>query len=233
MLNYDAALQEKIAALETTGRDTIPAEEVREVLNGIKASLQGEGMQGGDFSTLYKELGELARFINEAKKELQTSDTGKLADTDIPDASNQLDAIVQMTEEATDKIMDNCERLQAFHSTIRERLMAEGSASINADIMAGVDDALNDAQTSITHIFEACNFQDITGQRIQKVVKVLREIERHVLRMVVVFGLSHKENLDEETRHELEEDVELLNGPALEGQGLEQDDVDDLLEKLL
>lgn len=233
MLNYDAALQEKIAALETTDRDVVPVEEVREILTGIKNMLHAEGLQGGDFATLYKELGELARFINEAKKEMQDNEAGKLTDEDIPDASNQLDAIVQMTEEATDKIMDNCERLQAFHSTIRERLMAEGAAGINADILAGVDDALNDAQTSITHIFEACNFQDITGQRIQKVVKVLREIERHVLRMVVVFGLSHKENLDEETRHELEEDVELLNGPALSGQGLEQDDVDDLLDKLL
>jgi chemotaxis regulatin CheY-phosphate phosphatase CheZ len=65
-------------------------------------------------------------------------------------------------------------------------------------------------------------------------VKALQEIERQVLRMVVVFGLvENQSKLDEATKQELTEDAALLQGPQLAGQGLEQDDIDAILAKLL
>jgi chemotaxis protein CheZ len=77
-------------------------------------------------------------------------------------------------------------------------------------------------------IFEACSFQDITGQRISKVVGTLREIEGAVDKLLNLFGPGDADPLPEmeDTRSE---DEQLLNGPQLDGQGVSQDDIDKLL----
>ena len=225
-------LEERIALLESTKNgDMIPGEQVRELIDAVKGMF-GQG-QLGQNAQIYHEIGALAKFINGAKKELQDVHESQIADKEIPNATNQLDAIIAMTEAATGRIMDECDRLGTFHADLRERLIAM-DPPLDPDALAGVDDSLNEAETSITRIYEACNFQDVTGQRIQKVVRALQEIERQVLRMVVVFGLMQNgESLDAQTREELEQDAALLEGPQLAGQGLEQDDIDALLSKLL
>ncbi len=231
MNNPAMTLEQRISLLESLQKgDMVPAEQVRELVDAVR------GMFGKDMersNQLYQEIGELAKFINNAKKELQEVQTSQIADKEIPNATTQLDAIIQMTETATGRIMDECDRLGMFHADLRERLLAM-DPPLDPNAMAGVDDGLSEAAASITKIYEACNFQDITGQRIQKVVGALQEIERQVLRMVVVFGLIQNESsLDEETKAELKQDAELLEGPQLAGQGLEQDDIDALLSKLL
>jgi chemotaxis protein CheZ len=229
------SLMERIALLEQSQQgEMIPAEEVWKLLDSVK-EMFGETTSGvhGHSSELYKELGELAKFINSAKKELQEVKASNIADEHLPNATNHLDAIVQMTEQATGRIMDECDQVTNFHNDVKERLLS-ADPQIDPNILMGVDDALNQAQTSVTHIYEACNFQDITVQRIQKVVKALQEIERQVLRMVVVFGLvENQSKLDDATKQELTEDMALLQGPQLAGQGLEQDDIDAILSKLL
>ena len=227
------SLSQRIAALEAaqTG-DMVPAEQVRELVAAVK-DMFGQSGSTTTNEKLYQELGELAKYINNAKKELQEVKSSNIADEALPTATNQLDAIVQMTEQATGRIMDECDRVTMFHNDMRERLI-NMDPPLEPDALAGVDDAMNEAAASITHIYEACNFQDITVQRVQKVVKALQEIERQVLRMVVVFGLmENKHNLDAATTAELQEDAVLLNGPQLNGQGLDQDEIDSILSKLL
>ena len=228
-------LEQRIAALESqtsSGQDSVPAQDVIALVAAVKDMFGQESRVNN--GNLYHEIGELAKFINTAKKELREVQGTSLAEKEIPHASNQLDAIVQMTEAATGRIMDECESLNTSLETVRDRLLSI-DPPIDPDAMSSMDAALTDAAAGITKIFEACNFQDITGQRIQKVVKALQEIERQVLRMVVVFGLAAKEGkLDDATKAELNEDMELLQGPSLPGQGgLEQDDIDDILAKLL
>lgn len=229
-------LSQRIAALEAAQHgDMVPAEQVRELVAAVKEMFgQEDGSQGNATTEkLYQELGELARYINNAKKELQEVKSSNIADEHLPSATNQLDAIVHMTEQATSKIMDECDRVTMFHNDMRERLI-NMDPPLEPDALAGVDDSINEAAASITRVYEACNFQDITVQRVQKVVRALQEIERQVLRMVVVFGLMENKNqLDAETQAELQEDAALLNGPQLSGQGLDQDEIDSILAKLL
>ncbi len=226
-------LQSQIAAIEATEGDNIPKEQVKNLIQSVRGMF-GDHFKETDLKDdlLFQELGELAKFINSAKKELKQVSSSQITDKEIPQASDQLDEIVKMTEEATGTIMDQCERVQSIHQNVRDRLLAM-DPPLDPDAMAGVDDSIIDAETSVTHIYEACNFQDITGQRIQKVIKALQEIERQVLRMVVVFGLSHNEELDEDRKKELEEDAAILTGPSLTGTGLDQDDIDDILDTLL
>ena len=230
-------LMERIAALQAAQQgDMVPASQVWDLVAAVKSMFGQEDDDGTHTKSsvqLYQELGELAKFINQAKKELTEVATGDVAMSHLPNATNQLDAIVAMTEQATSQIMDECDGLTMFHNDLREKLLAM-DPPLDPDALAGIDDALTNAQTSITKVYEACNFQDITSQRIQKVVKALHEIERQVLRMVVVFGLQEREgDLDADTKAMLQEDAALLNGPALAGQGLEQDDIDAILSKLL
>ena len=81
-------------------------------------------------------------------------------------------------------------------------------------------------------IFEACSFQDITGQRIAKVVETLQHIEARVARFADVMqakDLSGFLDERERARNERKEKL-LLNGPQLAGEGIEQAEVDSLLD---
>ena len=229
-------LQDQLDALEDIKGDSVPADDVRAFVRLVKEFFAGHfGAASGEAfdPRLYGELGELAKFINAARKELADVSPGMLQQEQLPEASDQLDEIVKTTELATHKIMDACEQLQNVNARIQDRLMTI-DPPLDPDVAASIEDALLEAGSHVTNIYEACNFQDITGQRIQKIIKVLREIERQVFRMVIVFGLRNKgEALKETDRSALENDAALLNGPQKDGEGLDQDDVDDILAKLL
>jgi hypothetical protein len=82
-----------------------------------------------------------------------------------------------------------------------------------------------------TEIFTACSFQDITGQRITKVVNTLRYIDQRVNAMVEIWGVENlpsarpRPDANVDTR----QNAHLLNGPAMPGQGRTQDEIDALL----
>lgn len=230
-------LQDQLDALGDIKGDSVPAEDVRAFVHLVKeffAGHFGPTPEGDAFDPrLYGELGELAKFINAARKELADVSPGMLQNEQLPEASDQLDEIVKTTEAATQRIMDACEQLQGVSARLRDRMMII-DPPLDPDVAASMEDALQEADSHVISIYEACNFQDITGQRIQKIIKVLREIERQVFRMVIVFGLRNKgEGLEAADRDALENEAALLNGPQKEGEGLDQDDVDDILSKLL
>lgn len=225
-------VQDHISKLEGSEEEYVPMEQVRELISAVKALFEG------DFSKvdleLYGELGELAKYINNAKKGLQEFQPHSLSDEKLPEASDQLAAIVSTTEEATRKIMDSCDDINATHERVRDRLISMEPA-LDPDALASIEDSLMEAQTSSMQIYEACTFQDLTGQRIQKIVETLKEVERQVLRMIIIFGLNNDnaKQIDEDKKKELQSDADLLNGPQLPGQSLEQDDIDDILNQLL
>ncbi len=117
-------------------------------------------------------------------------------------ASAALDAIVRSTEQATSDILGAAEEVQELAWTLREN---------------GVDNGLCDQlDRHATQIYTACSFQDITGQRISKVVAVLKELERAT------------GDLLGEYEGDTRPDAHLLNGPAKEGEGIDQAAVDAL-----
>jgi chemotaxis protein CheZ len=65
-------------------------------------------------------------------------------------------------------------------------------------------------------IFEACNFQDITGQRIEKVITAMRFIEERVAQMIQIWGgLESFKDVSMLERPDRAGDKALLNGPSL------------------
>jgi len=197
----DAATAEAREPLSRAGVAAI----VREVLDSM----------GGDVSAhdlkLYRELEELARYIRHVKSEVAAIRPTDIRDEHIATATDELDAVVGATETATFAIFDACDAVGAVAGAVD----AENAAK------------LNDA---VTRIYEACNFQDITGQRITKVVKALKHIEVKVDALVAALG-EEAFHAPEPAPTEVDEDPDkaLLHGPQSAAQAIDQDEIDRLL----
>jgi len=132
-------------------------------------------------------------------------------------ATDELDAVVADTEEATEAILSSAEAIDSAVGALMARLSGD-------DLTLA-----EEIQAQVIKTFEACNFQDITGQRIRKVVKLLNFIEARVKRMTDIWGGAEvvAENSGILPR---EGDEALLNGPALadDENVVSQDDIDSL-----
>jgi chemotaxis protein CheZ len=134
--------------------------------------------------------------------------------------TSELDAIVGGTESATETILGAVEEIDQLAHTLVARLKD------------GQDQALvQDMQERVIRVFEACNFQDLTGQRITKVVGTLKFIETHILRMMEIWGgLEAFKDIEAEAIAAREGDAAMLNGPKIDGDAghASQDDIDSL-----
>ena len=164
-------------------------------------------------SKIYSEFREIAEYIQNTKSEIGHLQANDLRSKHIPEAGEELGAVVSSTEEATTKIMECAEAI----------LEADTS---DAD---AYQQLVND---KVMVIFEACSFQDLTGQRIAKVVETLEHIESRVTRFASAIGAEDADGgavtEKESKRNKRKKDL-ILNGPAKKGEGVSQDDVDALL----
>ena len=126
--------------------------------------------------------------------------------------------IVKATETATNTIIAAMERNDDIIENIRAKKKSKKLQELCDQLIE------NDNE-----VFEACSFQDITGQRINKVVKSITYVEDRVTALVDVWG---KEELDKIVikAEEKTEDEKLLEGPQMEGKGLSQSEVDALFD---
>ena len=131
----------------------------------------------------------------------------------VQSAVDELAAIVAATEVATDQILEAAEKLE----TISESINQEGSSSFAEEL-----------QQTVTGIYEACNFQDITGQRISKVMTLLRDVDERLMAMIELLGRENFAQI-ELPESSSSNDQSLLNGPSLGG-GMGQDSVDSLFD---
>ena len=163
-------------------------------------------------TNIYKEFRELADYIGTAKNEIGRLQAGDLSDNYIPSAGEELDAIVAATENATNTIMEAAENIM------------EADPSDSKAYQGVVNDA-------VMEIFEACSFQDITGQRITKIVETLQHIDDRVSRFASALGASDvggHASQEEATRQQRKLDL-LLNGPQGVDEAVSQADIDALL----
>jgi chemotaxis protein CheZ len=131
-------------------------------------------------------------------------------------ASEELDSIVQATERATSDILAAAERIQEIAWTLRE----QGHKPETCDLL---DD-------QATNIYTACSFQDLTGQRIRKVIGVLHYLESRINAMIEIWGLEPSAAEPAPGLPSTEGDAALLNGPAQPGYGLDPADIDIMME---
>jgi len=210
-------LAKRLMELQKAEPGTVPLEEVSAVVAGIMDAARKE-LASSDNEVVAKMIG-LADYIEQAKQEIAALRPDEVKDQHLPAASDELDEIVAETADATNRIMDATETIQGAIGEIDE---ATQEKIFNASMQ----------------IFEACSFQDITGQRVTKVVKALKDIEEKVDSLITAFGDEIAEyksrNAPERTEtpptdiNEVTDDM-LLEGPQLSEEAMSQDEIDKLL----
>ena len=205
-------LKIEIKAAHDAIKTPLSPEEVATVVRQVIQSLEGD-VSAADLK-FYSELEALTRYIQKAKHDIASIHPNDISTQHIPSATDELDAVVGATEDATNRIMDGCDEIGALAKScspdIAEKLVA-----------------------CTTKIFEACNFQDITGQRITKVVETLKHIDSRIEAIVKAMGEQIERHgiapREPKNVHAADPDKGLLNGPQLPKNAISQDDIDKLM----
>lgn len=201
---FEQTLSEQIAILRRQDGDLFSLDKLPDLLRTVLLALESPGE--GPLLSLREQVSEMQQFIANARKEIAVIRPNAMREVDIPIATDELDAVVAATEEATNTILDSVEKL--------ENICTELSPD-NSEKLASL----------VVKIYEASNFQDITGQRIAKVVATLQGIEMRVAKLAALFP-----DLEENEAVEKHGDDRLLNGPQMPSLANAQDDIDALFD---
>jgi len=158
--------------------------------------------------TLVGVLQYLSDHIRATRAEIGAIRGGASGDQLFGSTADELEEIVTETARAANRIMDAAETIEGVAGKVDPASAA----------------ALTDA---VTKIYEASSFQDITGQRITKVVRALQSMETKLQSLAGAFGRA-----DFTPAAAIEGDAALLNGPQLAQSASSQDDIDALFGDL-
>ena len=151
----------------------------------------------------------IAGFLEQARSELRNLRPHDISEKGLPTAGAELEAITRDTEVATNAIMTSAENIMGLDAN-------------DPGLKAAIDD-------EVMKMFESCAFQDITGQRVTKIINVLTQIEERLNGLSTTLGVGetaeHALTAEEIRRRDL-----LLNGPAIGGPETGQDAIDALFD---
>lgn len=159
-----------------------------------------DAQAGGDERTL------LLAYIRAARSALAELAPNHMRVEQLPSAMNEIGMIVETTETAANQIIDAVDLILS----LPRDLAPDGYRSA--------------VEEKCSTLIEACAFQDLTGQRSTKVIETLLHIEDKLGKLAVLMG-DDEEPPREERETRTGDDV-LLNGPAMPGEGVDQDDID-------
>lgn len=169
---------------------------------------------------LKTELDLIYEAINRTKQEIAVLHGKSFNGDEMARVTDELGAVVGGTEQATQQILEAAEAIDQSASALFKAASPEQARLLSEEI-----------QERVISIFEACNFQDLTGQRIAKVTSTMKFVEHHINVMMDIWGgvdaiRAHAPPIGDDRVG----DAKLLNGPKLEGDEghASQDDIDAL-----
>jgi chemotaxis protein CheZ len=166
-----------------------------------------------DIGKIVQELCAVADYVSHIKKEIGALRANDLYRTRLPGAHDELGNVVNATASATNTIMSAAEEILGYQEEDFETYRTQ-------------------VQSKVLEIFEACSFQDITGQRISRVVEHLAQVEKRLSHFAAAVNARDGDASPdmEETARQKRRELLLLNGPADEGNGVSQNDIDSLFD---
>jgi len=191
---------------------------------------------------LYKEIGGLARGLHDSIRSfLSTMDPSlkEMVEDRIPDTGNRLEHMLELTEKAAITTLDHVETMQerlekeqGQISTLREIMgglkaigdQASGKLEKGGEILGGLDTIMKEHREDLDAILAAQDYQDLSGQIIQKIMKLLKDLELRLVNVIRTFGVKLEAGK--------KEDKDELYGPAHQARVESvhsQDEVDSLL----
>jgi chemotaxis protein CheZ len=213
------SIRAQMAAPRATANETAEAVVAREVAEA-HALLETYRAQVEQCEKLKVELDLIHDAISRTKREIAVLHGKSFNGEEMAKVNGELGAVVGGTEQATQQILEAVEAIDQAATALSKNTTADQQKRLSEDI-----------QERVVAIFEACNFQDLTGQRISKVTQTMKFIEQHINEMMNIWGgvdaiKAHVPPIAD-TR---EGDARLLNGPKLDGDAghASQDDIDAL-----
>jgi chemotaxis protein CheZ len=181
-------------------------------IDRLEAAIRGE-RAAESVDRIRFDLVEMAKAIARTKAEIAAIKPDGEQPGKFGEASEELDSIVGATETATSDILAAAEHIQEVAWTLREQ-------GLEAEVCDLID-------AKATAVYTACSFQDLTGQRIRKVIQVLRYLEGRINAMIDIWGLDGTMAAEAASAARARAgEAALLNGPAPPAHGLDQSDVD-------
>lgn len=168
---------------------------------------------------LHQELAGLFAHLNRLRDELAAIKNPAVEDLHFSRTGSQLQAIVTATEQATNTIMESVEKNEELVAALRAQIKAPAQSEILDQISAN-----NFA------VLEACSFQDITGQRVNKVIKFVTHVEGRIDALCEIWGRDGIASAPVNSGDTRSDDEKLLRGPALKNEGVSQKDIDALFD---
>ena len=215
------AIRVQMAISAPARAGTEPVDVAREVAQ-THALLETYRAQIEQCEKLKVELDLIHDAIDRTKREIATLHGKSFDGGEMAKVNGELGAVVGGTEHATQQILEATEAIDQAATALSKNISPDQQMLLSEEI-----------QERVVSIFEACNFQDLTGQRISKVMTTMKFIEQHINTMMEIWGgvdaiKAHATPIVD-TR---EGDAKLLNGPKLDGDAghASQDDIDALFD---
>lgn len=174
--------------------------------------------QNKESALLKAELSGLFQYIQRVRKEIAHISRPADEDHHFETMSEQLDAVIRATDEASDTIMSCAEKNEEL-ATACKQLVSDPTA---LKVLA---------QISENHmkIIEACSFQDLTSQRVTKVARSITYVEDRVGALAELWGKNEIDKV-EVVGAEKTEDEKLLHGPQDPERAISQAEIDALFD---
>ncbi|MGL4250489.1 MAG: protein phosphatase CheZ [Aeromonas sp.] len=203
-------------------------------------------------SELFEKVGQLTRQLHNSLQEFHLDPRiPDLAAHDIPDARERLNYVIDMTDRAANRTMDAVEASLPIADRLNDniqQMMPNWNALMTRDMNVGqfkslchqLDDFIKASESDadklrqlLTEILMAQDFQDLTGQVIRKVIKLVQEVETKLIQMLTMFGeVSTEQSTRTVAANGIEAEGPIINPEARTDVVNGQDDVDDLLSSL-
>ncbi|GGX36342.1 hypothetical protein GCM10007242_49660 [Pigmentiphaga litoralis] len=194
----------------------------------------------------YQRVGALTRQLHDALRELGYHQKVEQAVNSLPDTRQRLDYIARLTGQAAERALSNVEKGQDIQSRVEadastldaqwnklyaRTLSVDEFKQVAGDTHAYLRRSAQDSQATqalLTDIMMAQDFHDLTGQVIQKVLKLAQDFEEQLVMLLIESTPADKRP----SAH-----GEWMNGPVVDTSGrddivTDQAQVDDLLESL-
>jgi chemotaxis protein CheZ len=198
------------------------ADATAQEIAAAQALLETYRAQIAQCEKLKVELDLIHDAINRTKREIAVLHGKSFNGDEMSKVTGELGAVVGGTEEATQQILEAAEAIDQAATALTKVNSPDQQKLLSEEI-----------SERVVSIFEACNFQDLTGQRIGKVMATMKFIENHITVMMDIWG-----GVDAIRAHappiidDREGDAKLLNGPKAVGDvgHASQNDIDALFD---
>jgi len=221
MAELRAIRAQMAAAIARKSSETPEQAAAREIAE-TQALLETYRAQIEQCEKLKVELDLIHDAISRTKREIAVLHGKSFNGEEMAKVNGELGAVVGGTEQATQQILEAVEAIDQAATALSKNISPDQQKLLSEEI-----------QERVVAIFEACNFQDLTGQRISKVMNTMKFIEKHIIEMMEIWGgvdaiKAHAPPIVD-TR---EGDAKLLNGPKMDGDvgHASQDDIDALFD---